>query len=74
METMLPGKVSLVAPENVILHRMGQLAQPKMDVVPHMHLHRCTHPKGPRAVVNPMQKGFHVHPKRGAKIHRQEAQ
>ena len=68
METMLSRRVNLVAPRNVILHRMGQLAPPTLDVVPHMHLHRCAHPKGPRALVNRMQERFLIHPKRGGHV------
>ena len=72
METMLSQRVSLAAPQNVILHRMGQRAPPTLEAVLQMHLHRCTHPKGPRAAVNPMQEECHVHAKRGAQVPLQE--
>ena len=68
MESMLPQRVSLVAPQNVMFHPMGQLAPPTLDGFLSMHLHCCTHPKGPRAAVNPMEQGCHVHPNRGAEV------
>ena len=72
MESMLPQRVRLVAPQNVIFHSMGQLAPPTLVINPHMHRHWCTHPKGPKAMVNPMQEGCHIHPKRGAQVPLQE--
>ena len=72
METTLPQRVSLVAPQNVIFHPMGQLAPPTLDGFLPMHLHWCTHPKGPRVAVHPMEQGRHVHPNRGAKVPTQE--
>ena len=70
METMLPQRVSLVAPQNVIFHRVGQLAPPTLDGFLLMHLNWCTHPKGPRAAVHPMEQGRQVHPNRGAEAPR----
>ena len=72
METMLPQRVSLVAPQNVIFHPVGQLAPPTLDGFLPMHLHWCTQPKGSRAAVHPMEQGRHVHPNRGAKVPTQE--
>ena len=62
-----------MVPQNVILHPMGQVAPPTLDVFLPMHLHWCTYPKGPRAAVNPMEEGCHVHPQRGAGVPLQEA-
>ena len=72
METMLPQRVSLVAPQNVIFHPVGQLAPPTLDAFLPMHLHWSTHPKGPRATVHPKKQGRHAHPNRGAKDPTQE--
>ena len=74
MQSMLPRRVSLVAPQNVILHGWGQLAPPTLRINPNMHRHWCTHPKGRKARVNPMQEGCRIHPKRGAQVPLQEPQ
>ena len=71
VETMLPHKVSLVAPHNVIFHPVGRFAPPTLDGFLPMHLHWCTHPKGPTAV-HPMEQGSDVHPNKGAKVPTQE--
>ena len=39
METMLPQRVSLVAPQNEILGPVGRLAPPTLDGFIPMHLH-----------------------------------
>ena len=72
METMLPQRVSLVAPQNEIFHPVGQLAPPTLGGFLLVHLNWCTHPKGPRAAVHPMEQGRHVHPNRGAEVPTQE--
>ena len=74
METMLPQRVSLVAPQNVIFHPVGQLAPPTLDGLLLMHLSWCTQPNGARAAVHPMKQGRHVHPNRGAEVPTQERQ
>ena len=74
METMLPQRVSLVAPQNVIFHPVGQLAPPTLDGVLLVHLKWCTQPNGPRAAVHPMEEGRHIHPNRGAEVPTQERQ
>ena len=49
METMLPQRVSLVAPQNVIFHPVGQLAPPTLEGFLLVHLNWCTQPNGLRA-------------------------
>ena len=74
MKTMLPQRVSLVAPLNVIFHPVGQLAPPTLDSFRLMHLNWRTQPKGPRAAVHLMEQGRHVHPNRGAEVLTKERQ
>ena len=74
METMMPRRVGLVAPQNVIFHPVEQLASPTLDVFLLRHLNWCTQPNGPRAAVHPMEQGRHVHPNRGAEVPTQERQ
>ena len=72
METMVPQRVSFVAPQNVIFHPVGRLAAPTLDGFLPMHLHWCTHPKGPKATVHLMEHGCHVHPNPGSEVPTQE--
>ena len=61
-----------MAAQKVVLHGMGQLAPPTLVIEPHMQRHKCGHPKNPQAVVNAMEEGCNVHPKRAAFLPRQE--
>ena len=72
METMLPQRVSLMAPQNVIFQTPGQLPPPTLGGFLLVHLNWCTHPKGPRAGDHPMEQGRHVHPNRVAEVPTQE--
>ena len=74
METMLPQRVSLVAPQNVIFHPVGQLAPPTLGGFLLVHLSWCTQPEGPRVADHPMEQGRHVHPNRGAEVTTRERQ
>ena len=41
------GCLCLVAAQNVLLHSIEQLAPPTLVINPHMHRHKCAHPKSP---------------------------